>query len=206
MKFAFALWISLLGSLPVFAQVKFAVSAGYNHNTARIHKNSSLQETGYVPGGYANLRVETEFEAPLYFSGMAGYSMRGYTYQVLPDSSIKTRIHYVELAPMLNYHFKTGGHSYLNIFAGPVVGVALAGTQTIDDNGQKRSESMKFSLTGNYNLANVAIQTGLAYHFSHWFIEGSYHLGVSSINNLEEVDGVNIKNRAISLGIGYWLR
>ncbi len=206
MKFVIALWIMLLSILSAQAQVKFAVSAGYNHNTARIHKNDVLQSTGDVPGGYANLRVETEFEAPLHFTGLVGYNMRGYVYNVLPDSTVSTRIHYVDIAPMLNYHFNTGTNSLLNVFAGPMVGFALAGTQTVESAGQKTSAPMKFSLTNHFSLANIGIQSGLAFHFNNWFLEAGYHLGVSSINNEEEVDRTNIKNRAITVGIGYWLR
>jgi hypothetical protein len=210
MKFSLTLWISLLCSIAGQAQVKFAVAAGYNHNTARIHKRSllstSLQETGYVPGAYANFRVETEFEAPLYFTGMIGYDMRGYTYQALPDSSVKTRIHYVSLSPMLNYHFNTGANSYFSVFAGPVVEFAISGKETIDYNGETKTQPMRFSMSGYYSIANVAVQSGVAYHFNKWFIEGSYHLGVTSINNEEEVDKTNIKTRGMAVGIGYWLR
>jgi hypothetical protein len=206
MKLASTLCITLLSCLSLSAQVKFAISAGYNHNTARIHKNNVLQQTGDVPGANVNFRVETDFEAPLYFSGMIGYSMRGYEYKSRPDSTIKTNIHYVDIAPMFNYHIKTGNKNYINLFAGPLVGLAISGKQKINYNGETVSEPMKFSLSGYYGLANVAVQSGIAFHFDKWFIEGLYHLGVNSINNEEETDQTNIKNRGISLNIGYWLR
>lgn len=206
MKFAITLWIVLFSSVSLFAQVRFAAAAGYNHNTARIHKNDQLQETGYISAGYANFRVETNFEAPLYFTGLVGYNMRGYVYHVKPDSTVSTRIHYVDLAPLLNFHINTGSEQFVNLFAGPVVGIAIGGKQNIESNGQKVSEPMKFSLSKYYGYANIGIQTGLAYNFNKWFIEGTYHLGVSSINNEEEIDRTNIKNRGMSIGIGYWFR
>ncbi|RYY44621.1 MAG: PorT family protein, partial [Chitinophagaceae bacterium] len=148
------------------------------------------------------------FEPPLHFVGMLSYNLRGYTAIPLTGdtSKIENRIHYIDLAPMLSYDFKTGENSHFSLSIGPVLGVAISGRQKITENGQTNSSKMQFSFSNNYGYFNLGIHNGLSYHFNNWFVEGSYHLGVSSINNNEEVDDTNIKNRGFALTLGYWLK
>lgn len=199
------LFISVLG-LGTHAQTRIALSAGYNYNSARIHRNNQLQTTGSKPGFNLGMRVQAEFEPPLYFTGILQYNMRGYTYQVLPDSSMETSMHYIDMAPTLNVNFNTGEQSHITLFAGPLLGIAFKGRQTITRDGQSQNSDMKFSLNGDYGFANFAIHSGAAYHFNRFFIEGAYHLGLSSINNEEEFDRTNIKHRGFSINLGFWIR
>ncbi|MFT3981427.1 MAG: outer membrane beta-barrel protein [Ferruginibacter sp.] len=206
MKYLYTVLFIVLISTGSYGQTKFAISGGYNHNSARILKNNDKQTTGDVPGFNLGVRMETEFEPPLHFTAFLGYNTRGYTYQALPDSSVETRIHYIDLAPTFSFNFKTTESSHLNLFAGPLLGIAFSGKQTTKVNGTSSSSDMKFSFSGSYGYANLAIHAGLGYHFRQFFVEGSYHLGLNSINNEEETDHTNIKLRGFSVNLGYWLR
>ena len=208
MKYLLAGLLLFSCSFSATAQTRIGVHAGYNYNTARIYTNQEKQPTDYVSGFNIGARIKTGFEPPLHFVGMLNYNMRGYTLEPLagPVQKIETRIHYIDVAPLLNYDFKTGSNNFLSLTLGPTLGIAVSGKQKITENNITKSSAMKFSFSGNYGYANVGIFGGLSHHFNKFFIEGSYHLGVNSINNDEEVDGTNIKNRGFAVNIGYWLK
>jgi hypothetical protein len=197
---------ALLLSLSSLAQTDFAVSAGYNYNTARVHRLNTKQPTGYVPGFNIGLRLKTGFEPPLHFVAMLSYTQRGFSLDQPGNDTtrLKTNIHYVDIAPMLNFDFNVGNNNKFSLIAGPVLGIALSGKQKITIDDVTSTSSMKFSISNNYGLFNVGILTGLSYQFNKIFIEGTYHLGVTSINNNEEFDNKNIKNRGFALNMGYW--
>lgn len=190
------------------AQHSIAVHAGYNHNTARIFTSQVKQPTGYVPGVNIGIRFKTPFEPPLYFAPMISYNLRGYTTEPLSGSieKIETHIHYIDIAPLLNYDIKTSGKNHFGLTAGPVLGIAVSGRQKITENGATTSSPMKFSMSNNFGYFSLALHSGISYHFDKMFIEASYLLGFSSINNNEEVDGSNIKNRGLALSLGYRLK
>ncbi|HRD57630.1 MAG TPA: outer membrane beta-barrel protein [Ferruginibacter sp.] len=207
MKKIYALLIiGTLIHLTVRAQVKWGVSAGYNHNAARIHLNNQLQKTGYVPGFNAAARIEIEFEPPLHFTGLLGVSRRGYHYKVTPDSAVKTAINYIDISPMLNYNIGIGSGNKISLMAGTLLGFAFSGKEKTTVNGLRSTRNMKFSLSNNYSYANLAAQAGIGFHFNKFFIEGIYQLGLNSINSNEEFDNTNIKLRSISFNFGYWLK
>lgn len=208
MKYLIAGMVALVFSSASVAQSKFAIQAGYNHNTARVHKGTEKQATGYVPGFNIGARFKTAFEPPLHFVGMLSYNLRGFTREAVNDSvsKIENHIHYIDIAPMLSFDIKAGGNNHFSITAGPVLGIAFSGKEKTTKNGVTSTAPMVFSFTNNYGYANIGIHTGLSYHFKKVFIEGSYHLGVSSINNEEEFDDTNIKNRGFALSLGYWLK
>jgi hypothetical protein len=208
MKYLIAGICAFLISLSSLAQTNIALHAGYTHNTAKVITGNNKQPAGYVPGFSIGARVKTAFEPPLYFVGMISYSLRGYTLNPLAGdtSKLETHIHYIDIAPMLNYDISLGNNRQLSLTVGPVLGVAFSGRQKITENGITSSAPMKFSISNNYGYFNVGIHNGISYRFNKMFIEGSYHLGVSSINNNEEMDNTNIKNRGFALSVGYWFK
>ena len=208
MKYLLAGMFALAMSFSSVAQSKFAVQAGYNHNTARVHVSNVKQPTGYVPGFNIGARFKTSFEPPLHFVGMLSYNMRGYTLKPLQGdtSKIETHIHYIDIAPLLSFDIGGSDKNHFSITAGPVMGIAFSGRQKTTENGVTTSAPMKFDVSKDYGYASFAIFTGLSYHFDKMFVEASYHLGVSSINNNEETDNTNIKNRGFAISLGYWLK
>lgn len=194
--------------VPAKAQTRIALRAGYNHNTASIHHKGAEQPTGYVPGVHVGLQVKTAFEPPLHFTGLVAYNRRGFTLTPLYGDSqrVETRIHNLNLAPLLSYDIATRKNQHLTLTAGPMAGIAFSGSQEITEGGETRSSKMKFSTSANYGFFDLAIYSGIGYHFNKVFIEASYHLGFVSINNNEEKDGTNIKNRGLNVSLGYYFR
>lgn len=195
-------------SLPSVAQTKIALRAGYNHSSARILLNTIKQKTGYVPGINLGLQVKTSFEPPLHFTALLSYNLRGYTYAVInsPVQKVETQIHYANLAPLISYDIATRENQHFTLTTGPMAGLAISGTQKTTEAGVTTSSKMKFSTSADYGLFDLAIYNSIGYHFNKIFVEASYHLGFVSINNNEETDFTNIKNRGFGLSLGYYIR
>ncbi len=190
------------------AQTRLAVKAGYNHNTARIHIRDVEQPTGSQPGINLGLQVKADFEPPLHFTGLMSYNMRGFTLKPLTGDTnkLETKTHYLNLAPLLSYDIATRKTQHITLTAGPMAGLGISGTQKITRGGVVNSSKMNFSTSANYGLFDLAIYSSVGYHFNKVFLEASYYLGFVSINNNEETDRTNIKNRGLGLSLGYYLR
>ena len=195
-------------SLPSVAQTKIALKAGYNHSSARILLNTVEQNTGYVPGINLGLQVKTSFEPPLHFTALLSYNVRGYTFSTpnAPVQKVETQIHYANLAPLISYDIATGKNQHFTLTTGPMAGLALSGKQKSTVAGVTSSSKMRFSTSADYGLFDLAIYNSIGYHFNKIFVEASYHLGFVSINNNEETDYTNIKNRGFGLSLGYYIR
>ncbi len=190
------------------AQTRLAIKAGYNHNTARIHIRDVKQPTGNQPGINLGLQLKADFEPPLHFTGLVSYNMRGFTLTPLASDTdkLETKMHYLNLAPMLSYDIATGKTEHITFTAGPMAGLGISGTQKITTAGVVNSSKMNFSTAVNYGLFDLAIYSSVGYHFNKVFLEASYYLGFVSINNNEEGDRTNIKNRGLGVSLGYYLR
>lgn len=190
------------------SQTRIAVKGGYNHSTARIHINEVKQATGSIPAANLGLQLKADFEPPLHFVGLLMYNMRGYSLMPVNNDTqkIETHIHYINLAPLLSYDIAAGKNGHITLTTGPMGGLAFSGTRKITEDGKTSSSKMLFSTTGNFSPIDLAIYNSIGYHFDKFFIEASYHLGFVSINNNEEVDKTNIKNRGLGLSLGYYIK
>ena len=59
---------------------------------------------------------------------------------------------------------------------------------------------------GGYGWFDLSLTAGIFYHFNKTFVEVAYTTGLANINNNEEFDGRNIRNRMLSLNIGYYFK
>lgn len=208
MKFLFAVLLTCLSLSPISAQTRIAVKGGFNYSTARAYFNNKKQSVDFVPGANFGLQVKTMFDGPLHFSPYVAYSHRGYIINDAGNNGDKTKtsIHYVDLAPVLSLDLKTGAENTFVIGFGPTAGLALSGTEKTTVNGITTSSKMKFSTSKNYGLFDFGLHASLGYHFKKMFVEVAWQHGLTSINNNEELDKRNIRNRTLSLNLGYYFR
>ena len=198
----------MLVSILASAQTKIAIKGGYNHNTAMVKVDNVKQPTGFMPGINLGMQVKTSFEPPLHFTGLLSYNLRGFSITPVNGTiqKIETRIHYINLAPLLTYDIATDKLNHISLSTGPMAGIAFSGTQKITETGVTSSSKIKFSTSENYGFFDLGIHNSIAYHFKNIFIEASYYWGFVSINNNEETDKTNIKNRGFGLSLGYYIK
>lgn len=209
MKYLMFLSVALcFSTLTATAQTRLAIKGGYNHTTGRVHINNIKQPSGWQPGVNLGIQLTADFEPPLHFTGLLSYNGRGFTYTPLTGDiqKVETSSHYVNLAPLLSYDIPTRQQQHVTLTVGPMAGLGLAGTQKVTKAGTTTTSKMTFSTSSNYGLFDLAIYSSIGYHFNKFFVEGSYYLGFVSVNNNEELDKTNLKNRAVGISIGYYLR
>ena len=207
MKFILIASLTVVCFLNTTAQTSIAVRGGFNYSTVRAYYSDGKQRVGFVPGGNIGLQVNTVFEGLLHFSPFVGYNSRGFIIKSKTNGD-KTQnfIHYIDIAALLSIHKPMGGNNSFAITAGPVISLAIAGTEKTTIAGISNSSKMKFSTSGDYGPFDFGLQAAVGYHFKKIFVEAAYQYGFVNINNNEEHDKRNIRNRTISLNLGYYIR
>ncbi len=160
-----------------------------------------------MPGANLGIQLNTVFEGILHFTPAISYQNRGFIINDKTNNSKKSHfIHYVDLAPLLSIFINKGKKHQLSICAGPVASLAISGTEKTTVNGSSSRQKMKFSTTNNYGLFDFSLQAGAGYHLKKWYFEAVYLHGLANINNNVSLDNMNIRNRTISINLGYYFK
>lgn len=190
-----------------FAQTNLSIKAGANFSTAKAVYSGQKQSVSFVPGAFIGLQASTMFENNFYFTPFVGYNGKGFEItESATGAKRKVMIHYAHLATLFSYHIRAGKSNLLAINFGPTASLALAGKEKLKLNGNTTSSSIKFSTSKGFGLFDFGAHAGISYQFNKIQVGVGYDYGFVNINNSEETDKRNIRNRALSLSIGYILR
>lgn len=197
----------LVITVSIQAQTNLSVKAGVNLLTARAYYNGQKQSVSFVPGAIIGLQASTMFENNLYFSPFVGYSGRGFEIkESATGGKRRVMIHYAHLATLFSCHIHAGKSNLLIVNVGPTASLALAGREKLALNGSSTSTGIKFSTSKGYGLFDFGAHAGLSYQFNRLQVGAAYDYGFVNINNNEETDKRNIRNRALSVSVAYILR
>ncbi len=190
-----------------YTQTRIALKGGYNHSTAKVSYNAIVQPVTAVPGAGFGLLFKVPFDGPLHFSPYAQINTRGFS--VKPNTGnytkIQTMIAYLDIVPALSLDFGNKDHSFV-FSVGPVLSFTDFGREKKTDSNQVTSSAkMKFGF-GEYSWIDLGAASSIGVHFKKTFIEAVYYYGLANINNNSEFDGINIRNRMLTLGFGYYLK
>ncbi|MEO5682179.1 MAG: porin family protein [Chitinophagaceae bacterium] len=207
MKF-FLVAALLCFSMCTSAQIQWALKAGGQINDASYKRDGAKIATGSVAGFNAAVLARIYFDDKVAFVTGIQYSAKGFTVKTLPGDTQRTyRLNYVEIPILLQIDLSAKRGEGLYCKLGPTIGIGLHGKETHTGmNGMEVRNKAKLSLTGNYfGLFDASLNAALGYSFTQkFFAEAMYAYGVGNINN--DQAGPNIKNRVLSLSVGYFLR
>lgn len=191
----------------VTTKTKIAIKGGVNMSTARVYQNDVKLDTKSITGYGIGFLFNIPFEGKLHFSPSLAYNKRGYIYT--PKSGTITEyqnsIHYFDIVPNLSLYIPVG-KNFIAISAGPHLSVALAGNEKTSTSTGSSSSKMIFSLSGNYGFIDLGTGAALGFHTKKIVVEAAFQLGLANINNNVEADFRNIRNRMLSLQVGYYLK
>jgi hypothetical protein len=206
MKLLTAALAAFLLSAAARAQTKIAVKAGPNFSTQKVLLYGVKQSSSFKPGVSVGLHFDVPFEGVLHFSPYAAYNMLGSkTNYKATGASTLTTIHYLQLAPGVSFHFKNGATNAFVIGFNPVLALTRFGKQKTTIGSVTTTEKISFGYEG-IGWFDLGLSGSLGYHFKKMFVEVNYYNGLTNINNNEEFDGLNIRNRMLSLNVGYFFR
>lgn len=205
---------SIIAVLTVFttittanAQVKIAVKGSWNYSTAKAVYTGVNQSTGYTNGFGLGVLAKVPFDGILHFSPSVMINNRGFIINPSTGTNKKEQysITYLDLIPALSVDFEDGNNT-VSIALGPDFGFTNFGKlKATDMNNVTTSQKMKFGY-GGYGWFDLGLNTSVAYRMKKVFVELSYFNGLANINNNEETDGRNIRNRMLSLNVGYYFK
>jgi hypothetical protein len=188
------------------AQVKLAVKGGWNYCTTRAVYANVKQPSGFTNGYGIGALLKMPFDGVLHFSPSVMVNKKGF---IIKPSGTNTKeqysLVYVDLVPSLSVDFEKGDNSFV-ISLGPDIAITNFGKLKITgNNGVTTSQNLKFGY-GEIGWFDVGLNASVGYHMKKIFVELGYTNGLASINNNEEIDQRNIRNRMLSLNIGYYFK
>jgi hypothetical protein len=189
------------------AQVKMAVKGGWNYATASAVYADVKQPSGYVSGYGIGMLLKVPFEGVLNFSPSVMINKRGFIIEPLTGANKKEQysITYLDLVPSLSLDFPVKSNSFV-ISVGPDFGFTNFGKiKTTDTASITSSQKFKFGFAA-YGWFDIGLNASIAYHTKKVFVEAGYLYGLASINNNEETDLRNIRNRMFSINLGYYFK
>ncbi len=186
---------------------KIAVKAGVNTSTARVYQYNEQLDNAFVPGYGVAILFKMPFDGLLHFSPSIGYNRRGYLYTPKTGtiSEYENTIHYIDLVPLLSIDLPMGQSAFV-ISGGPHISFAVAGTEKKTSGTTTSSAKMNFDLGKDYGYIDMGLNGSIGFQLKKFLLEASFQYGLTNINNNVESDFRNIRNRMISLQVGYFLK
>jgi len=197
-------------------EIKWGVKAGANLSTLSTDLSGEKYLVGYHFGGFAEFKLsEKFFIQPEFLYSLEGakiddsfsFEDEGATFGIDYKETIK--LTYLQLPVIMKYRVA----EHLNFEFGPQVGLLLNAKSDYDvtiwfDN-EELSESGSEKIKDQIKSLDFALNFGLGYEFNNnMFIQGRYHLGLSNIDDSndmveESISRGSIKNRSFQISIGY---
>jgi hypothetical protein len=183
-----------------FSNVKFGIKAGGNLSTQHglDASSASLLSKGSFRGYHAGLIADVAVTEHFYLQPQLLYVRKGARYVGTTDGfDTKLTMHTVEMP--LNLLYK-GDLSFGKVFlgAGPVIGYAFSGKQ--EQNGQ--SQKLYKNGLNNWRRIDISANATAGVEFDNGFFASvNYQRGFKDVYKGD----VNVKNRSVSLSVGYLL-
>ena len=190
------------------AQTRIAIRGSFLQSTAAVKDGIQKLNTGFITNAGAGIYFKAPFDGVLHFSPYAAIQGRGYRFNPAtgPTTQVQANLFYLDLVPAVSADFPTGKGNHWVVSFGPNFSMGLFGTEKKTTNGTTTSTKVKFSNTAGIGLYDVGLNTAVGYHTSKWMVELGYMHGLASINNEEEFDNINIRNRVFGLTLGYYIK
>ena len=208
MKLFFRVLLLLIISNHINAQVRIGAKGGWNYSTARAMYTNVKQSTSYTNGFGAGIIAKVPFDGALHFSPSVMVNNRGFIINNPAGGTNKKEqysLTYLDIIPSISFDYEDGNNT-VSLSFGPDFGFTKFGKiKTTDANNITTSQKLPFGF-GGYGWFDLGLNTAISYRMKKVFVELSYLDGLASINNNEETDGRNIRNRMLSLNIGYFFK
>lgn len=196
-KILLSLGAAILLAAGAQAQTGWGLKAGLNFPKTSLSGGrgsyDTKSSTNFYVTGYASIPTATNFaiQPGLSLQGKGGKIEEG-------NTEFKTNLMYLEVPVNAVYYIPAGYTGSVFIGAGPYLGLGLSGKEKVNgkstdiDFGSKDGELERFDWGFNF-LLGYKLNNG-------FLINGGYGLG---LGNLSNVNGLKMKNKVFSLGVGF---
>ena len=195
-------------SLCAGAQIHWAIKAGAQLSGAHYTKDGTKYSTGTIAGLQAGVLAKIYFDDKVAFVTGLQYNAKGFTVKTIPVDSQRTyHMNYAEIPVMVQFDLSRERGNGFYCKAGPALGIGIYGKEMYTPaNGVQVHNKLVLSLVGNhYGVFDAALNAAVGYSSKNrFFAEFSYAYGIGNLYN--DPSGPNVKSRALSVNLGYFLR
>lgn len=210
---AFVFCLMMIYCSPLFSQNSYGFFVGPQLTSAKYKVMEEKQPTEFKPGFQLGATMKIPFDNQLYFGPAIYYSMKGYKVTLndpsFPPTELatnnETRIHTIEVAPMLHFDFNNQP-SHFFVKLGPAVDFAFSGTEKFDTIGGTSpvERPMKFAFSEYGRITAQAILHVGFESSKGYFVFAHYAEGLGGLNNAD--GGPTIKHRIVGISFGLFFR
>jgi Outer membrane protein beta-barrel domain len=197
-------WIAvmlLFAAKPTFAQIKLGIYGGLNLATIAgqgLNGYDVNTRTGFQFGAL----VEKPFSQNLSIQSGLSLSSKG---AKIAGNSFNSEISplYLEI-PLNALYQERFGNSKVHLFAGPYLGIGVAGKNKVTILNVTTSNDIKFGTAddSNFTLTDVGVNMGIGVEIQQLLLRFQYGLSLSNLDP-KGTDNAEIKHRVIGISIGY---
>jgi hypothetical protein len=204
-KHVYLLPVMLLCSMIVTAQVQFGFKGGLHYSDAKAVSKDG-EDLNVIGGGGLHLgaQMKVSFDKNVYFVPQMQYAYKNFTveYNNADTSSIKMKMHYLEIPLLLEYDLIKENRGFFFQF-GPSISVALAGNETITGKtGSAENSPIKYAFNAYGRMeANLVANAGYQFNRFMQFSVGYAH-GLGTI--VDGDSGPQITPRMFTASLHYW--
>ena len=204
-----ALGITVASAAPAAAQMSdwpITLKAGINFSNLSV--DDDLEELGIDPNGRSGLLAGVSFSKPIRdaFSVQveALITQKGAKVDNFDffGSELKARINYFEIPILGRYTYHLNDRSDVHLLAGPSLSFKISDTQELDDEELDDDEGAVDVASFDFGFV-----IGAALELRQkWTVDLRYTFGLSNVNGGSfdfPSDIVEVKNRALSISVGY---
>lgn len=142
--------------------------------------------------------VDIPMMESLYLQSGLYYTVKGYKFEG-DGYTEKASPSYLELPILTSYRYNFSDFTQLQINFGPYLAYGIAGKYKLKRDGGEEEDEDFFDDETNKFDAGLAIGAGMT--FGHIFVGINYDLGLTNI--LKDSDDTSVKNRCLSINVGY---
>ena len=204
-KLILTVFVAFATVLALNAQ-NFGIKAGVNlaSITGDLDDIASMDtRTSFNVGVIAEFEISDEFyfQPELLYSGQgAKYKFEESTANYLMEGTLK--LDYLNIPLMAKYYLAEG----FSLEAGPQIGFLLSANDDWEENDDGVKDSGEDDIKEDFKSVDFSLNVGLGYKLESGLNFGArYNLGLSNINDTEEVDIIDfdMKNGVFQIFLGY---
>jgi hypothetical protein len=193
----------LLAAKPAFSQIKVGLCGGINLATMAGQGLSGFNvntRTGFHLGAI----VEKSFSQTLNIQSGLLLSSKGAKISGNTFTSELSPM-YLEIPINVLYRERFGSNRF-QLFAGPYLGLGIAGKNKLTYRSETTSNDIKFGTANdsNFTLTDVGMNVGAGMEIQRFLIRFQYGLSLLNLDP-QNMDSADIKHRVIGISMGYML-
>jgi hypothetical protein len=208
MSLAGILWLCSAAAPAAAQENELGVKVGLNFASLNFDEDDFLlqsnRRTGLLAGVYVAREIREAFA--LQVEGLITQKGGRLEDDIFGDE-FDVKLTYLEIPVLARYTVPVGTADWaLHVYGGPAFGVKIADSQRFRFEGEDDWEDLDDDEDQDLKGADVGIALGAAFEFNAFLVDFRYTHGLVNINDDVDADDLPVKNRAVSLSVGYRFR